>query len=261
MLGIDLQDKIAIVTGSTQGIGLGIARMLAKAGCHIAGCGIDKEDSEKALHFKSTVEGFDRAVFYQSLDIKREADILAFVQNIKSFFGKIDILISNAGKNMFTAPEKCNTTFWDDDNKLNLRSHWLISKACYEDLKKTNGFILIMTSNHAYYTLPNCFPYNVSKAGIIGMVKALAIEWGPKIRVMGMAPGFIQTEGTDDWFASFPNPTAKKAEILNIHPSKSFGNVDDIGAFCAFLASNYASFITGTTYLIDGGRSAMMQDI
>lgn len=261
MLKIDLQDKVAIVTGSTQGIGLGIARMLAKAGCHIAGCGISKVNSEKANMFRSVVEKSNRKAFYQSIDVKKEDDILGFVQATQSFFGRIDILISNAGKNMFTAPEDCGADFWNEDNHLNLRSHWLISKACYQELKKHNGFILLMTSNHADATLPNCFPYNVSKAGIVGMVKALAIQWGPKVRVIGMAPGFIQTESSEDWFGSFPDPETKKQEVLNIHPLKRLGNVDEIGAFCAFLASDYANFITGTTYLIDGGRSALLQDV
>ncbi|MEL7118719.1 MAG: SDR family oxidoreductase [Bacteroidota bacterium] len=261
MLPIDLKDKVAIVTGSTQGIGLGIARMLAKAGCHVAGCGISSEGSEKAKNFKSVVEVSGCKAFYQSIDVKKEADILQFVQAIKAFFGKIDILISNAGKNMFTAPENCSIDFWTDDNHLNLRSHWLMSKACHADLKANKGFILFMTSNHAYSTLTDCFPYNVSKAGIVGMVKALAIQWGPEIRIVGMAPGFIQTEGADDWFGSFPDPEAKRQEVLSIHPTRNFGNVDEIGAFCAFLASPFANFITGTTYLIDGGRSALMQDV
>lgn len=261
MLPIDLKDKIAIVTGSTQGLGLGIAQMLSKAGCHVAGCGTSQPNSTKADQFKLTVENYGREAFYQCVDVKSEEDISFFVQNTASHFGKIDILISNAGKNMFTAPESCSAEFWEENNQLNLKSHWLISQACYSELKKNHGFILLMTSNHAFSTLPNCFPYNVTKAGIAGMVKSLAVQWGPEIRVLGLAPGFIQTEGGDDWFKSFPDPDEKRHEVIGIHPVKKLGSVDEVGAFCAFLSSSFASFMTGSTYLIDGGRSAIMQDI
>ena len=176
-------------------------------------------------------------------------------------FGRIDFLISNAGVNRFTAPEDCETAFWEENMELNLKSHWLISKACYAQLKATRGTVMLMTSNHAYATLPDCFPYNVAKAGITGMVKALAVQWGPEIRVIGLAPGFINTEGGDKWFESFPDPAKKREEVVAIHPAGKLGTVEEVGAFTAFLCSGYAGFMTGTTYLMDGGRSAVMQDM
>ncbi|MDX9880579.1 MAG: SDR family oxidoreductase [Prolixibacteraceae bacterium] len=261
MIPIDLQGKVAIVTGSTQGLGLGIARKLAEAGCHVAGCGTSAADSEKVLSFKTVVKKSARESYYQVVDVKSERDINRFVENVIARFGKVDILISNAGKNMFTFPETCDLKLYEENDALNLRSHWLISKACYPELKRNKGSIVLITSNHAYATLPGCFPYNVAKAGIIGLVQALAIEWGPEIRVLALAPGFIETEAGESWFQSFPDPERKKQEIRNIHLVKKFGTVDEIGAFCAFLCSEYAGFVTGTTYLIDGGRSAVMQDI
>lgn len=260
MLSIDLKGKVAIVTGASQGIGFGVAEIMAKAGCHIAGCGMSDEDSPKVETFKGTILKTGQKVFYKSLDIKSESKITSFVDEVMTEFGRIDILISNAGKNMFTSPEKCDVDFWDENADLNLKSHWLISKACQPELQKNRGTIIIMSSNHAYASLPDCFPYNVTKAGLKGLVKSLALQWGPKIRVIGLAPGFIETKGGEMWFESFSDPKAKKEEIRDIHPLKRFGSVNEIGAFCAFLCSDYAAFITGTTYLIDGGRSAVMQD-
>lgn len=261
MMPIDLQGKVAIVTGSTQGLGLGIARIMAKAGCDVAGCGLSSPESEKGSSFRSVVEGNGQKSYYQVVDVKSEKEIDHFVDNVINRFGKIDILISNAGKNLFTSPENCTGSFWDENGDLNLKSHWLISKACYPELKKNKGFILLMTSNHAYSTISDCFPYNVTKAGITGLVQALAVQWGPDVRVLGLAPGFIETEGGESWFQSFPDPEKKRQEIIRIHPIKRLGTVDEIGAFCAFLSSGYAGFMTGATYLIDGGRSAVMQDI
>lgn len=261
MLPIDLEGKVAIVTGASQGIGFGVAKMLAKAGCYIAGCGRSREENSNVQKLKRETGGFGKQVYYESLDMKVDEEIQNFVKNVVACFGKIDILVSNAGINYFTSPEDCSLDFWTENVNLNLRSHWLISKACYPELKQSNGTILIMSSNHAFSTLPNCFPYNVTKSGLTGLVNSLAIEWGPEIRTIGLAPGFVETAGGDKWFKSFEDPKAKREEIINLHPVKKFGTVEEIGAFCAFLSCEYASFITGTTFLIDGGRSAVMQDI
>lgn len=260
MLPIDLKDKVAIVSGSSQGVGFGVALMLAKAGCCIAGCGRSDISNAKVKKSIAEIEREGQHVFYKKVDVKSELEINAFVDDVLREFGHIDILVSNAGVNFFTAPDTCDSDFWDENANLNLKSHWVISKVCYPQLKKNRGTIIVMSSNHAYSTLPNCFPYNVTKAGLIGLVKTLAIDWSPEIRVIGLAPGFIQTQGGEDWFASFENPEAKRKEVIDIHPVKKLGTVNEVGALCAFLCSDYAGFITGTTYLIDGGRSAVMQD-
>lgn len=261
MLPIDLEGKIAIITGSTQGIGLGIARVMAKAGCNIAGCGLSEEDSAKTIGFIHQIEELGKSAMYRQVDIKSESQINTFIDEVVEEYGRIDYLISNAGLNMFTAPEKCSSDFWDENMDLNLKSHWLISKACYPYLKENNGVVLLMTSNHAYSTMENCFPYNVTKSGIDGLVRALAVQWSASVRVIGIAPGFIETEGGEKWFNSFPEPDKKRQEVLNIHPTRKLGTVEEVGALCSFLCSPYAAFITGTTYLIDGGRSAVLQDI
>ena len=136
-----------------------------------------------------------------------------------------------------------------------------MAKACYPYLKATEGTIILMGSNHAYSSIPNCFPYNVTKLAIDGLVKSLAIQWGPEIRVIGLAPGYIETEGMNGWLNTNNDPIEKRNEIINIHQLKKFGTIEEIGAMCAFLCSPMAGFVTGTTYLIDGGRSAVMQDV
>ncbi|MGH2524954.1 MAG: SDR family NAD(P)-dependent oxidoreductase [Anaerolineales bacterium] len=123
-----------------------------------------------------------------------------------------------------------------------------------------NPVIIITASNHAFYTLPNSVPYNVAKAGLVAMVQSLAIEWGPHIRAVGIAPGFIDTPMNIEWFGQFPDPAAKRAQVVGIHPVGRLGTPEEVGALCAFLCSPLAGFISGTTILIDGGRSAVMQD-
>ncbi|MFW5995411.1 MAG: SDR family oxidoreductase, partial [Spirochaetia bacterium] len=120
--------------------------------------------------------------------------------------------------------------------------------------------IVINGSNHAWSSIPGCFPYNAAKAALLGLVQSIAIEWGPRIRAVGVAPGFIDTPGNDTWFQSFEDPAEARRKTEAIHPAGRIGTVDEIGAVCAFLASSHASFISGVTIPVDGGRSALMQD-
>ena len=117
-----------------------------------------------------------------------------------------------------------------------------------------------MTSNHAFSTIPGCFPYNVAKTALTGLVRSLAIEWAPAIRTIGLAPGFIDTPGNQQWFNSFADPAQERKRTIDQHPVKRIGTPEEVGAWCVFMASEYAAFASGTTYLLDGGRSSMMQD-
>lgn len=96
-----------------------------------------------------------------------------------------------------------------------------------------------------------------------GLIRALAlaVQRNKDIHVISIAPGFIVTEGGEEWFNAFSDPKKKREKIIEIHPVRKLGTVEEVGALCAFLCSSYASFISGSTYLIDGGRSAVMQDI
>jgi len=261
MIALELDNKVAVITGVTSGIGAGISKMMAKAGCDVVGCGKSSLDSGEAQNFIEEVYQEGREGLYVSVDVRKEKDIRHLVDKTVEKFGKVDILISNAGLNVFKGAYGCKTDEFDFNTELNLRSHWLISKHLQPYLRASdNGLIVIMTSNHAYSTLPGCFPYNVAKAGLAGMVNALAVEWGPDIRTVGLAPGFIQTSGGDTWFNSFDDPEAIYKKTIDLHPVKRLGTVEELGVFCVFLATEYARFISGTTYLIDGGRSAIMQD-
>lgn len=261
MLEINLQNRVAIVTGVSSGIGKGVAKMLAQAGCIVSGCGRTDHDDQSVVEFYATARENGVDAFYTEVDVTNNADLAKLVENTITKFGKIDILVSNAGVNVFKGAEKCTDEEWMHNHQLNLSSHWAISKLCKPHLEQSdNGVIIIMTSNHAFTSIPGCFPYNVTKTALTGLVRSLAMEWGPKIRTIGMAPGFIETPGNDKWFASFPDAEAERQRTIKLHPAGKLGTVEEVGAFCAYLATDYARFITGTTYLMDGGRSALMQD-
>lgn len=261
MLSISLNNKVAVVTGVTSGIGAGVAKMLALAGCHVAGCGLDQREDESAVAFLKSVESVGQHGYYQSVNVTMPGDIVSFIEEVGKLFGQIDIVISNAGANVFKGAEKCTDEEWSQNINLNLASHWYLAKFCKPWLEKSgHGVFEVMTSNHAYSSIPGCFPYNVAKTALTGLVRALAMEWGPAIRVVGIAPGFIETPGNDKWFASFPDAEAERQRTIALHPAGKLGTTAEVGAWCAFLASDFAAFATGATYLIDGGRSAIMQD-
>ena len=258
---IDLTGKVVLVTGVSSGIGLGTAQEFARAGAWVAGCSRKSEEDESVLAYHRAVETEGRRGLYVQADVTRKEDLENLVKRVIDTFGRLDILVSNAGVNVFEGAEKCDEERWAYNLDLNLASHWRLAKLCKPYLEKSGeGVILLMTSNHAFCSIPGCFPYNVTKTAITGLVRSLAIEWGPAISTVGVAPGFIDTAGNDTWFNSFPDAGAERQRTIDLHPVKRIGTVEEVGDLCVFLASPMARFICGTTVLMDGGRSALMQD-
>ncbi len=260
-LPINLENKVVLITGATMGIGAGITRMFARAGAKIAGCARAKEDSREVSDWIETLSDYRSAILYRRADVTQPEELRQMTEATIEKYGRIDILVSNAGVNSFSGAAECDEEQWKHNLDLNLTSHWHLAKLCKPWLEKADpGVIILMSSNHAFHTIPGCFPYNVTKTALTGMVRSLAIEWGPKIRTLGLAPGFIDTPGNQSWFDSFVDPGTERQRTIDLHPVKKIGTPEEVGAWCAFLSSEYAAFASGTTYLLDGGRSALMQD-
>lgn len=260
-LHIDLTGKRALVTGASDGVGAGVAEVLARAGCEIIGTGSVAANHPRAIAFCRSVERHGAGVGYLSGDLKDPAVPGRLVNDAVAALGGMDIVVSNAGRNSFLGASGASEQDWQDCMNLNLASHWRLAKAARPFLAQANpGVCIVMSSNHAFHTIPGCFPYNVAKSALSGLVQSLAIEWGPAIRVVGVAPGFIDTAGNQAWFDSFPDPVAERELTEKRHPVGRIGTPEEVGNLCAFLASPLSGFITGNTILMDGGRSALMQD-
>ena len=266
-LSIDLSHSNALVTGVSSGIGFGIADVLAQSGCNVFGCGQRTADSDGARRFLETVRARGLKAGYTSIDISQAEAPQRLVDEAVSLLGGIDLVVSNAGRNVFEGVDACDLDAWNACIDLDLRSHWLLARAAGPILRQSEQNItgrdplfIVITSNHAYATIPGCFPYNVAKNALTSLVQSLAIEWGPEIRAVGIAPGFIDTPGNQTWFDSFPDSALERGRTENKHPVGRIGSVEEIGGMCAFLFSRYGRFIDGTTVLADGGRSALMQD-
>ncbi len=260
-LSIDLIGQRALVTGVSSGIGAGIALVLAQAGCDVAGCGLEDIQSDGAQQFLAEVERQGRRGFYRAVDLADGSAARAFVEWGAGQLGGVDIVISNAGRNFNVGAAQCSEDDWDANLELNLAAHWRVAQAAKPYLDRAaKPVVIIIASNHAFFTIPNSFPYNVAKAGLTAMVQSLALEWGPHVRAVGVAPGFVDTPMNVEWFGRFADPAAKRAQIEHLHPVGRLGTPTDVGALCAFLCSPLAGFISGSTILIDGGRCAVMQD-
>ena len=260
-LEINLTGKRALVTGASDGVGAAVARVLAKAGCHVAGTGRVAQDHPRARELLESLRAEGREGVYLTGDLSDPLVPSRLVDETVSALGGLDVVVSNAGCNVFLGAEAATERDWQDCMNLNLASHWRLARAAKPHIELADpGVFIVMSSNHAFRTIPGCFPYNVAKSGLTGLVQALAIEWGPAVRVVGVAPGFIDTPGNQAWFDSFPDPAAERELTHKRHPAGRIGTPEEVGNLCAFLASPLSGFITGSTILIDGGRSALMQD-
>lgn len=258
---IELAGKRALVTGASDGVGAGVARVLAQAGCRVVGTGSVPGDHPRALRFVERASHGESKALYLSGDLCDAAVPAQLVDEAVASLGGLDLIVSNAGRNAFHGAADATEEQWQDCMDLNLASHWRLAKAARPYLAEADpGVFIAMGSNHAYQTIPGCFPYNVAKTALDGLVRALAIEWGPSVRVVGVAPGFIDTAGNQKWFDSFPDPASERERTAARHPVGRIGTPEEVGNLCAFLASPLSGFITGNTILMDGGRSALMQD-
>ncbi|RJT45427.1 SDR family oxidoreductase [Rahnella woolbedingensis] len=249
--------RIVLVTGASQGIGHAIASTFLSHGDIVIGCAFSSP--EKAPHAQKLQEQYPEHFFYYSVDMTQTASIASFISEVESRFGRLDVLVSNAGKNVFKGID-CELEDWHHNLDLNLRSHWYIAKCCRPMLEKSRGVILVMTSNHAFSTMPGCAPYNITKRALLSLVQSLTIEWGPAIRTVGIAPGFIDTAGNQVWFDSHNDGEVARQETIRKHPVGRIGTPEEVGELYLYLASPVAGFIAGTTIVMDGGRSALMQD-
>jgi len=257
---ISLQNKIALVTGISNGIGRGIALELASAGARVFGCGLEEEESDEIKSLLQELNAHTVGCEYRHCNVADDNELNTWIKDLLNATDtQLDIVVSNAGRNTFTGAADTTSQQWDEAIDLNLRSHWRLLHYCRNALAASNaGVIIIVSSNHAFNTMPGCFPYNAAKAALVALVQSLALEWAPQIRTVGLAPGFIQTPGNDAWLNGHPDPVSKRNAVIASHPVQSIGTPAQLGGWCVFLASEYAAFASGTTYLIDGGRSASM---
>lgn len=246
-----LKDKVAIVTGSSKGIGEGIARIFIQEGARVAIVCRSEAAGIKMADELGAAEG--KAVFIQAELTQSEA-IQNMVNKSMEAFGKIDILVNNAGTHISKNAEDTSEEEWEFIQNTNLRSTFLCSKYCLPHLRKTKGNIINISSMVGVVGQPNAAAYSATKGGQIAMTKNMAIDYAPHgVRSNVICPGWIATPLVEDWFEQQQDPDAARKYIYGQHPLGRIGTIEECGHLAAFIASDEASFITGSRFDIDGG--------
>jgi NAD(P)-dependent dehydrogenase (short-subunit alcohol dehydrogenase family) len=247
----NLTGRVAIVTGGSRGLGQEMAEGLAEAGASLMLCARRDEwltptvDAFRARGF--TVEGM-------LCDVSKAADVQAVVDKTVSRFGKVDVLINNAGVTWAAEPEVLPLEKWQKVIDINLTGAFLFAQAAGRDmLKREWGRIINIASiagMHASVNGPHYAPYAATKAGLIGLTKELAVSWARKgIRVNAIAPGFFHSRLADGAIAM--NEAAIKASS----PIPRVGDAGELKGVAVFLAADASNYITGQTIVVDGGRT------
>jgi NAD(P)-dependent dehydrogenase (short-subunit alcohol dehydrogenase family) len=254
-----LEGKRAIVTGAGQGIGEAIARLFAEHGATVV-IGELNPATGKAVA-DAIVGAGGRAAFVET-DVTDKAQVARLVETALAETGGIDILVNNAGANIFYEPLDMPEEAWKRCMDLDLEAAWTCSRAVLPAmLEQGAGAIVNIASGHSFKIIPHCFPYPVAKHALVGLTRALAIEYAARgIRVNAIAPGYIDTPIAEAYWATFPDPAAERARAENIHPPKRIGRPEEVAHTALFLASDEAPFINAETVVIDGGRSALYHD-
>ena len=238
--------KCALVTGGAQGIGLGIARALARQGYEVALADLDAEAGREA--------GF----FFVRCDVAREASVRACVRTVLRRFGRLDALVNNAGLAGPADPpvERLPLSRWNRRLAVNLTGALLMAKHCVPHLRRARGAIVNIASTRALQSEAHNEAYSASKAGLVGLTHALAMSLGPQVRVNCVSPGWIDVSA---WKKSrAQKPARHSAQDHAQHPVGRIGRPEDVAGLVAYLLSDAAGFVTAQNFVIDGGMTKKM---
>lgn len=250
-----LSNKNAVITGGSDGIGLGIAHSFAENGARLILIGRDTEKLEKAKYelIKYQVE-----IHILSTDLSDVDEVKNLSNQILALSPKVDILVNNAGIGKFVPFSETDISLLDLHLNLNVKTPYLLTQQLLPSLIETQGNVINISSYFAHRMLPGrtTTAYSITKGALNSFTKSLAFEIGHLgVRVNGIAPGSILTPQFNRNLHSLPDDKQKAFQemVKNIYPLGKIGNADDIGKSAVFLASDYASWITGTTLAVDGG--------
>ncbi len=246
-----LSGKTALITGASKGLGKAMAHALSAAGATVA---LVSRDATKLGAVQSEIQNAGGKAEVFVADVANEAQVDQLEKEISAKIGKIQILINNAGINVRKNLTDFTLDEWQSVINTNLTSVFLMSRRFVPHMKGTGyGRILCMTSIMSHVSLPQRSAYSASKAAVLGLIRALALELATDgVTVNGISPGPFATEMN---IPIINNPDLNTQFVANI-PVGRWGKVEDIGSLANFLCSDAASFITGTDILIDGGWTA-----
>jgi dehydrogenase/reductase SDR family protein 4 len=246
-----LDGKIAIVTGSTRGIGLATARLMAQAGAKVM---ISSRSAERCAEIGAQFEAEGLSAVAIACHVGREEDRQRLVDETLSRWGRVDILVTNAAVNpSFDSLQDLSAAVWQKVLDTNLTSVWHLARLVYPSMRdRRAGAIVMLSSTAGILGVPNSGIYAVSKAAANHLARQLAVEWGPQgIRVNVVAPGTTRT----DMIRALMSVPGAEQQAIDSTALRRLGEPDDVAGAVLFLASDAARQITGQVLVVDGGHS------
>jgi len=250
---MDFTDKRVLVTGSSRGIGFAIAKAFLDAGARVAVNGRTMQSVSAAI--KRLGDG-ERLVAAPA-DIGTVPGCESAVKTAIDAFGGLEILVNNAGIGHGRPIEDCDEAMWDDHVDVNLKGTFFCCRAALSELRKSNGNVVNIASDAGLMGVPGIVVYCASKAGVVNMTRAMALEIAPDVRVNCVCPGYVDTDMIRrDHIDKKDDPAAAEQRMIDYAPMKRIATPEEVSQAVLYLASSEARFVTGAALPIDGGSTA-----
>jgi meso-butanediol dehydrogenase / (S,S)-butanediol dehydrogenase / diacetyl reductase len=244
--------RIAVVTGAASGIGFACAALLASRGAQVALLDISADQG------KSRADQIGRSATFFATDVSSENSVATSVQGVVDHFGRFDVLINCAAIQMMGTLLETSGETWDRLHQVNLKGVFLVSKAAMPHLQHSgSGAIVNVSSILGIVADPDLTAYGAMKGGVIALTKSMALAYGSSgVRVNCICPGDVNTPMVAAYFDNAPDPAALRAEVNSKYALRRIAEPTEIAEVVAFLASPAASFMTGSTVVVDGGLTS-----
>ncbi len=242
----DFSGKVVVVTGGAQNIGLAIAQKFITAGATVIAADLNSPEVDD-IHFIQT-------------DIGSEDDVQILMETVRDDFGRLDVLVNNAGICVEVPIHEMSVAQWDKTMNVNAKGVFLTTKHAFELLKEADGAAIVnISSIEALGANPTHAAYAASKGAVSSFTHNTALEYGAyDIRCNAIAPGWINTPFNEAFLDQYPDRAKVDAEIKALHPVGRLGQPEDIGDVALWLASPASSFVSGQTIVVAGGRMAKL---
>ena len=246
-----LKDRVVVITGSGGGIGRAAALEFAREGAMVVVADIQYSGALQTVEQIRKIGGNAHAV---ETDVANPDSVRNLVAETLRVYSKVNVLFNNAAIQVNKTLEDTTVDEWNREIAVNLGGVFLCSKFFMPHLRATKGAIVNMSSVNAFFVEPTCAGYCATKAAIIGLTKAMAIDHGKEgIRVNCICPGYIDAGLAEGYFQAQADPAAARASAGKLHALWRIGRPEEVGRVAVFLASDDASFVTGSAYVVDGG--------